>query len=249
MITYPNLYHLRYFVDAATLGSVSAAAQKNLVTHPAISRAISALELHLGTTLLVHKKKSFKLTEAGYRVAEHAAILLKAATDFRTLKSKTENVQPAELKIGISRTLAEVYLSPLLRDVKTKFPALTAKIRLGTSHEIIEAVANGTVDIGITIGSINLPTLKQNILKKGKFVLVESGLHKKTKKNLSTRSFIITEPRLETEKLKSFYKKRFNRTLPILFEVSSWDVILHLVQQGHGIGLVPDIAINKSKII
>jgi DNA-binding transcriptional LysR family regulator len=48
MITYPNLHYLKYFADAVDLGSVSGAAQKNLVTHPAISRAISALERHLG---------------------------------------------------------------------------------------------------------------------------------------------------------------------------------------------------------
>ena len=73
------MYHLRYFVDAVELGSISSAAQKSLVTHSAISRAVSALEKHLDVALLEHKKKSFKVTEAGYQIADQARLLLAAS--------------------------------------------------------------------------------------------------------------------------------------------------------------------------
>ena len=115
MITYPNLYHLKYFVDAVALGSISGAAQKNLVTHPAISRSISALEKLLETPLLEHQKKSFKPTEAGYKLAEQAQILLSAASEFQTFNLDSGKHQRVELKIGVSRTLTEPYLNPLLQ--------------------------------------------------------------------------------------------------------------------------------------
>lgn len=245
MITYPNLYHLKYFADAVELGSISAAAQKNLVTHPAISRAISSLEDHLGTALLEHQKKSFKLTEAGYRVAEQARILLTAASDFKSLS--LEQSEATEIKIGLSRTLSEPYLGPLLQSLKTAFPKAIAKVRFGTTSEIIEAVANHSIDLGLTIGSTSLATLSQTVIQTGQFVLVEAGSKKEWDKDLESKSFLLTEPRTETEKLKAAYQKKFGSALPVQVEIGSWDVIGQLTQKGLGIGLLPDISIRNWK--
>lgn len=247
MITYPNLYHLKYFADAVALGSISAAAQKNLVTHPAISRAISALENHLGTALLEHRKKSFNVTESGYVIAEQAKALLAAASDFKNLSLKNPTEQSALLKVGISRTLCEIYLNPLLQDIKKKFPSATVQVRFGTTNEIVEAVANGSVDLGVTIGSQNLATLKQIAIKKGKFLLVESNSKITESKNLDSKQFILTEPRLETEKLRAGYVKQFGNALPVLFEISSWEVIAQQVQRGLGVGLLPDVLLSNWK--
>ncbi len=73
-MTLPNLNHLKYFSDAVDLGSISAAAQKNLVTHPAVSRAIGVIENQLGLKLLVHKKKTFEVTPAGHLIAQKVKI-------------------------------------------------------------------------------------------------------------------------------------------------------------------------------
>lgn len=247
MITYPNLYHLRYFVDAVALGSISGAAQKNLVTHPAISRSILALEKHLGTSLLEHQKKSFKLTEVGYKVAEQAQILLSAASQFQTFSLDSDKNESVELKIGISRTLSELYLNSLLQSLKVKFPSATAKVRFGTTNEIVEGVANRSIDLGLTIGTVNLATLRQTVMRSGYFVLVECGSKKNWGDSFESKSFILTEPRSETEKLKAAYRRRFGRALPALFEIGSWNVIGQLVQSGMGVGLLPDISLKSWK--
>lgn len=245
MITYPNLYHIKYFVDAVAYGSISAAAQKNLVTHPAVSRSILALEKHLGISLLEHQKKSFKLTEAGYVVAEQCKILLSAASDFGTLNLKTKNDEKTQLKIGVSRTLSETYLNPMLQTLKLNFPNVTAKVRFGTTNEIVEATANHSIDLGLTIGTLNLATLKQSVVQKGRFVLVESGPKKNWSNDIERKPFILTEPRLETEKLKAAYQRQLSKPLPVLYEISSWNVIGQLTQKGLGLGLLPDISIKN----
>ncbi len=103
-MTYPNLYYLKYFSDAVDLGSMSGAAQKNLVTHPAISKAISTLENHLGVQLFIHKKKVFKVTEAGLQFAEQARLLLSAAEDFNSKGLKSTDGNAGTISIGISAT-------------------------------------------------------------------------------------------------------------------------------------------------
>ncbi|MNL36799.1 DNA-binding transcriptional regulator IlvY [compost metagenome] len=96
-------------------------------------------------------------------------------------------------------------------------------------------------------------TLKQSLLKKGEYILVNSARkHKISSRDLPLEQFILTEPRSETE----FFKKHFFRkyqTQPVVkYEVASWDMITHLVAGGMGIGLIPDIAIasqDKNKIV
>jgi DNA-binding transcriptional LysR family regulator len=246
MITYPNLFYLKYFSDAVDLGSVSGAARKNMVTHPAISRAISALETHLGVELLVHKKKIFKVTEEGYRVAKQARVLLTAATEFNSFKLESPD-QLSSISIGISRTLTRDYLNAVLKQIKAKFPMAHAHVRFGTTSEIIEAVAKSTLDLGITIGTQNLPTLKQDLVKTGKFVFVESATSQNTRDSFETKSFIVTEPRFETELLKRQYQNKFGKILPVSLEIRSWEVIGQLVQHGLGVGLMPDIVTKNWK--
>jgi len=244
MITYPNLYHLRYFADAVELGSIVGSARKNSVTHPAVSRAIAALEGHLRVQLLEHRKKSFKVTEAGYRVAEQARALLSAASKFNSLGLDSELEGGGTIVIGVSRTLSEPYLNPLLLGIKKRFPNARAQVRFGTTNEITEAVAKNSADLGITIGTQNLPTLEQRAIHQGKFLLVETANRGAYRNKWRTKPFIVTEPRFETELLKKEYQRHFKSALPVIFEISSWEVIGQLVQRGFGVGLVPDVAIK-----
>lgn len=246
MVTYPNLHHLKYFVDAVALGSMSRAAQKNFVTHPAVSRAISAIEMHLGISIVEHQKKSFKVTKKGLQVAEQAQILLSAASDFGKLKKTSTRNESVILRIGISRTLADIFLSSLLQDLRKEFPSLVVQVRFGATNEIIEGVANDSIDVGFTIGNQNLATLRQTSVYKGKFQLVQNKALSRNRSE-SAKSFVITEPRIETERLKVGYRRHFGLDLPVLFEINSWEFIGQLVQTGLGIGLLPDISVKNWK--
>lgn len=245
-MTLPNLNHLKYFADAVELGSISAAAQKNLVTHPAISRAITLLESQMGVELLVHQKKGFKVTATGFKVAEQARVLLARAKEFGSLNLEGAEELAGTLSIGLSRTLGHAYLSPLLQDLSKKYPKMKAQVRFGTTNEIIEGVVKGSLDIGLTIGHHSMPTLKQSQIGGGKFLLIES----ETKKSNSweERDFILTEPRYETELLKKDFYREFKAPLSSRYEVGSWDAIVQLALDGHGVGLVPDIAITDERL-
>lgn len=246
IMTLPNLDHLKYFADAVELGSISAAAQKNLVTHPAVSRAITALENQMGVELLEHQKKTFKVTPTGHKVAEQARILLATAKEFSLLSLETSEEHTGLLSIGLSRTLGHAYLSPLIRDLSKKHPKMKARVRFGTTPEIIENVAKGLLDIGLTIGHQTMPTLKQNHIGRGKFILIEAETNKASP--WEDRNFILTEPRYETELLKKEFYREFKKPLSSRHEVESWDAIVQLVLDGQGVGLVPDIAITDERL-
>ncbi|WP_432838221.1 LysR family transcriptional regulator [Dactylosporangium sp. CA-092794] len=60
-----ELRHLRYLIVVAETGSITRAAQRLLITQPALSRAIRALERTVGVDLFVRGPHSTRLTAAG----------------------------------------------------------------------------------------------------------------------------------------------------------------------------------------
>lgn len=244
----PNLNHLKYFVDAIELGSISASAEKNLVTHPAVSRAIKSLENHLGVKLLIHKKKSFEATPTGEAVAQKAKNLLAAANIFTSDNLLPSTKISGTVTIAVTRTLGQVFLSPILKALADKFPLVKVNVRFGTTGEIVEKLVQDTVDIGITIGHQKMATLKQTLLRDGQFILVRTAQKRgPAAKNLLAENFILTEPKIETELLKKQFYRKYKKQLIVQHEVGSWDMITHLVADGLGIGLVPDIAIRSDQ--
>jgi LysR family hydrogen peroxide-inducible transcriptional activator len=229
-------------MDAVELGSISAAAKKNLVSHPAVSQAITKMENDLGFELLVHQRKTFEVTPAGYVLAQKAKELLATLDGFDEKHHLQNDEVVGTVTLGVSRSLSEIYLNPLVTQLSKKHPKIKLQISFGTSNRMIEDVVQGKLELALGIGQHSMPTLKQTLLKQGDFVLIQGS-----KKKDSSEGFILTEPRYETELLKKDYKQKFKMPLPLLHEVASWDVITQLVAEGVGVGLVPDISITAER--
>lgn len=75
-ISFPNLRHLRVFLEVAKTGSISIAAQNCHLSQPAASQAISQLETNLQTPLLIRRREKFIPTQCGeaFQTRVHAAL-------------------------------------------------------------------------------------------------------------------------------------------------------------------------------
>ena len=69
---FPNIRHLRIFLETARSGSVSDAAKRCYLSQPAATQAISRLEEVVGLPLLTRNRKRAALTEIGALFAARA---------------------------------------------------------------------------------------------------------------------------------------------------------------------------------
>lgn len=76
--SFPNLRHMRVFLETARSGSISAAAERCLLSQPAATQAVRRLEAELGTPLLVRRSRRFVTTACGALFARRA----ESALDF-----------------------------------------------------------------------------------------------------------------------------------------------------------------------
>ncbi|MGX9351697.1 LysR family transcriptional regulator [Shimia sp. W99] len=78
---FPNIRHMRVFLEAAHTGSVSAAAERCHLSQPAATQAITRLETDLGTPLLIRRRQQFALTPCGEAFEKRATAALKHLSD------------------------------------------------------------------------------------------------------------------------------------------------------------------------
>ena len=134
--------YLRYFIDVASLGSMSAAAKKNFMSPQGISRSIAALESELGCELFVRDSNRVTLTQFGERLLEDARELIAHENNIR--RSVLE-LHSEELKK--SRMHFTFYCSPIFFDTSLLFPMAGINIALYGKVQFLQRGTPHVVDL------------------------------------------------------------------------------------------------------
>lgn len=220
-----NLSYLKFFIDTVESQSFTRAADLNAVSRPAISQGLSRLEEWYGQSLMLHKKREFKLTAAGesfYRVAKEA---------YQNF-SKQINLEQASnqnIHIGCSASLAEPILGPTFK-VLSSLQGL--KVKTGSSAQLLRYLDDGEINLAVYVDSGIQTTYPTSEIRKGQFALYSpSGQIE----NLT----LVTEDRPEVSALKSWLTKK--RITTSLVTIESWSLALTIAQHTRCNVLIPDI--------
>lgn len=146
---------LNYFVATAQELNMTRAAQKLLVSQPALSRQIADLENELGVKLFNRQPRHLTLTPAGQYLYEQAKEIL-------TLASKTKsNLQSSavisgDLTIAAGESFAMQRLMNIVSNIIRDYPTVKIHILSG-DYEFAERRLNtGAVDFAVIIGNLPL---------------------------------------------------------------------------------------------
>lgn len=74
-----TLVQLRYLIQVAESGSISAAAEKLFIAQPSLSKAVSELESEMGITIFARSSRGVELTEEGTRFLAYARQVVEQA--------------------------------------------------------------------------------------------------------------------------------------------------------------------------
>jgi len=99
-----SLDALLMFVEAATLGSFSAAARKLNKQQSTVSEAIANLEIDLGVTLFDRSTRRPTLSEHGYALLAHAQQVLDATDRLNRSAQRLAGGLEAQLSFALSDT-------------------------------------------------------------------------------------------------------------------------------------------------
>ncbi|RHW27964.1 LysR family transcriptional regulator [Nocardioides immobilis] len=143
-----NIQQLRYLVETADHGSMTAAAASLYVAQPALSRAVRALERELGVTVFARSAQGVEVTADGEVVVARARRVLRSLAALSRARDAGGAGPP--FSIAASPTLQAALAIPILRALGDH--GLTTSCRLlgaGGAADVHELVRSGRAALGI----------------------------------------------------------------------------------------------------
>jgi len=124
----PSTNSLFCFETVARLRSFSEAAAELNVTQPAVSRAISALEAHLGYSLFNRHGRWIELTYNGDKLFRATSTAFNTVSDsLREIEQRKENQE--SVTISMSPVAVNYWFIPRMHEFREKFPTINLNFK------------------------------------------------------------------------------------------------------------------------
>ncbi len=122
--------HIRTFASVAELGSLSAAARALGLTQPTVGRHIGLLEEALHLTLFTRGRDGMALTEAGLRLVDSAAEMMRATQDFQRRAAGMDADMRGTVRITANEIFGVLILPGTLRGFAKAHPEIEIEIEV-----------------------------------------------------------------------------------------------------------------------
>jgi len=133
-----NLKRLEAFYWAAKLGSCSKAAERLLVTQPAVTMQIRELERYYQVHLFSRTGGHIELTEAGKALFSYAERIFGLAEEAEEMLRHFSKERREILRLGATRTYAKYILPPLISLFQRENPGVRVVLKEGGSLQLLE---------------------------------------------------------------------------------------------------------------
>jgi DNA-binding transcriptional LysR family regulator len=248
MKTSMEMRQLTYFLAAAHTQNFRKAAELCLITQPALSRQIAALEKELGITLFQRIKQHVELTSAGHMFVEYAQNALDTLKQGEQELARWQQGLGGTVVIGCNYSLSAAFLPAQLATFRKRYPNISLRVKVHPSDEVIRLVEQGAVDLGF----IYDPAVRSELvvvkeLFRQPLRLLTSPQHPLAHIAPQGRTLerILAEPLLllgETARLRKVLERIFLQrglTVHPVIETDSVEGLKALVKQGCGVTLAP----------
>jgi len=240
-----DLTDLTLFVHVIEAGSITQGAGRMHLAVAAASTRIRNMEATLGTPLLHRERQGVHPTEAGRTLLHHAQLLLQQAERMRGDLAEYAHGLRGQVRLMSNTNALTEFLPEPLSAFLAAHPQVNIEMEERLSDEIVAAVADGTADIGIVAGTVEVTGLEVLPFRVDRFVLVVAASHplaaveKLAFADTLDFDFIGLDPASALQRFLSDKAERIGRRLRLRVQLRSFDAVCRLVECNVGIGIVP----------
>ncbi|HEV8116342.1 MAG TPA: LysR family transcriptional regulator [Acidimicrobiales bacterium] len=144
-----TLGQLRTFLAVAATGSVRAAAEQLVVTQPAVSSALAALQREVGVALVAREGRGLRITAAGQEFAGYVRRSLALLEEAKEAAAGRAGAERNRLRVAAVTTAGERILPLTLRSFRTQFPDTEISIGVGNRERVWDLLVHRDVDLAL----------------------------------------------------------------------------------------------------
>lgn len=240
-----NFELYRIFYTVASCGNITKASKKLMISQPAVTKQIKTLENQLGGELFIRTKKGVILTDNGQEIFNYVKHAIDCFQNAEMQFSNLKNLEKGTIKIGVSTTLAKLFLIDYLKDFHKEHPNIGIEISTDPSKIMRKKLKDGRLDIVIAkfvenedndLETIELGTLHDCFIAGNEYIELKDKVI--TFEELDKYPILLQKyPSTSREALDNFCKNN-NIELTTKLEIGSSNLLEEFVKIGLGIGLV-----------
>ncbi len=240
-----DLLTLQLFVAVHEEGTLTRAADRELIALSAASKRLVDLEAELGVELFIRRTKGMSLTPAGESLLHHARVLISGVEKL--------SIEMAEYAAGIRghiRMLANLstiieFLPEDLRVFSERHAQIKIDLEESPSGGVVQGVLENKAEIGLCDGETDTRGLQRTLYREDRLVLVMRPEH-----SLAAQTGIPFSDALEYDQVglhaasaiqarTQAAARQARRTMKVRIHVPGFDAMCRMIQTGLGIGVLP----------
>ena len=246
-----DLTDLRLMVRVAEQNSLTAGAQAMGLSLSAASGRVRKLEEGAGTRLFMRTPQGVTLTPPGQAFVHHARLVLAQLEHLRSdLREYSRGIK-GHLRVCANTTALGEFLPPVLRRYLQDHPDVSVDLRERLSHDIVRAVSEGQIDVGIVAGMVRTENLVAIPYRQDHLVLAVSKDHQ-----LANRDGVAFADTLEFDHvgldegsaIHAFLNQicsTLQRPFKPRIQVGNFEAAGRMVEAGIGVAIMPGSAARR----
>lgn len=240
-----DLVTLRLFVAIVEEQSITKAAEREFIAPSAVSKRIADLEHATQTQLLHRHRKGVEPTPAGQALLHHARIILRNLAQLESEIVDYADGVRGQVRLLASESALFGYFPEALSTFARTYPDIRIDLAAQTSQAVVQAVLEGTTDIGIFWGDVPTGPLRVEPCYSDRLVVVAARSHPLGMRESVRFAEVLAHELIEQE-AGSAIQALLARQAALLgavprtrIRVAGYDAVCRMVEAGMGIGIVP----------
>jgi DNA-binding transcriptional LysR family regulator len=243
-----NLGHLAIFHAVATFGNVSRAADRLMISQPAVSKQLAILERALATTLFERLPKGMRLTSAGELLEEYAARIFALETQAEEAIAELKGVRRGSLIIGASNTIGVYLLPDVLVRFRQKFPGVRVQLEIAHTEAVTRWLRRGDVQLAFVESVPGSNEVAISTFARDRLVAIAGPRHSLARRHsldlatLCREKFIVRETGSGTKSLVERTLEEKGLAIDPVMSLGSTEAIKRAVAAGMGVAIVSELS-------
>lgn len=248
-----NLRDLEYLVAVDDERHFNKAAQRCYVSQPTLSGQLKKLEKELGVMLVERNNRQVAMTEVGTLVSQQARRILTRVRAIRDIAASYQDPMKGELHVGLIPTLAPYLLPQIMPGLKKGFPRLRLWLYEKQTADLLQLLRSGELDVAILALPVDRDEFAELDLFREAFWLAVPRDDRLATRDTVTPADIAGREMLLLQEGHCLRGQALDvcvaagATEHPGFRATSLETLRHMVAEGLGATLIPELAIPKHR--